>query len=426
MRLLLLLALAATAARAQRPVIDISNARVQAYPLAIAPPLGNPEAGRDVLAVLASDFDRSGLLKVLDPRSFLASPQEGVSQAEIDFSKWSSIGAQGLVKGIASQRGDSVSVELHLYDVPGAREVLHGTYSAPRAALRQIAHRFGDDVVRLFTQEPGIFQTRIAWVRDGDNGKQIVVSDYDGQGAQPLTTASINLLPGWSPDGRTIAFTSFRDGGGAHLYSLDVATRAIRQLVGMGDFASGAAFSPDGTRLGFSASVDENTDVYSARPDGTGARRATDSRGIDISVTWSPDGKQIAFVSDRAGSPQVYAMNVDGTGVRRLTFQGNYNQEPAWSPRGDLIAFSGRDEKRVFDLYTVDVRTGKVARLTQEQGTNEKPSWAPNGRLLLFSSTRSGKRQLWTVAPDGSSPRQVTDEARGASDPAWGPFTTKP
>jgi TolB protein len=193
----------------------------------------------------------------------------------------------------------------------------------------------------------------------------------------------------------------------------------------MGDFASGAAFAPDGSRLGFSASVEENTDIYVSRPDGGGARRLTDSRGIDISASWSPDGKQIAFVSDRAGSPQIYVMNADGTGVRRLTFQGNYNQEPAWSPRGDVIAFSGRDERRVFDLYTVDVRTGKIARLTQDQGTNEKPAWAPNGRLLLFSSTRTGKRQIWSMAPDGSGPRQVTDEPRGASDPAWGPLPAR-
>jgi TolB protein len=425
MRYLVLALCAAGAASAQRPVIDISNARIQAYPIALAPPLGNGEVGRDVLTVLAADFDRSALFKVLDPHSFLANPAEGVSEAEIDFAQWSAIGAQGLVKAVASARQDSVSVEFHLYDVPGAREVLHGTYSAPRAAARQVAHRFGDDVVRLFTGEPGFFQTRIAWVRDGSDGKQIVVSDYDGNAPQALTAASINLLPAWAPDGRSLAFTSFRDGGGAHLYSVDAATRAVRALVSMGDFASGAAFALDGSRLGFSASLEENTDIYVARPDGGGVKRLTDSRGIDISASWSPDGKQIAFVSDRAGSPQIYLMNVDGTGVRRLTFQGNYNQEPAWSPRGDVIAFSGRDERRVFDLYTVDVRSGKVARLTQEQGTNEKPAWAPTGRLLAFSSTRSGKRQIWTMAPDGSGARQVTDEPRGASDPAWGPLPSR-
>jgi len=73
-----------------------------------------------------------------------------------------------------------------------------------------------------------------------------------------------------------------------------------------------------------------------------------------------------------------------------MTFQGNYNQEPAWSPKGDLIAFSGRDEHRVFDLYTVAVDGGKVTRLTQNQGTNEKPGVGAERqvRALLLDTQR--------------------------------------
>jgi TolB protein len=422
-RLLLCVLAASAAARAQRPTIDISNARVQAYPIALAPPSGAPE-GREVMEVLAADFDRSGLFRLLDPRGFLADPaREGMTAQSIDFSKWTAVGAQALVKASASVQGDTtIRVDFHLFDVPRATELLHGEYSAPRSGLRQIAHRFGDDVVRSFTQEPGVFQTRIAYVRETENGKQIVVADSDGFSPEQVTSSSINLLPAWMPGGRSLAFTSFRDGGGAHIYTVDLAGRAVQPLVRMGDFATGAVFSPDGIRYAYSASQAENTDVWLAPIEGGIVRRLTDSRGIDISAAWSPDGKRIAFVSDRAGSPQIYTMSVDGNDVRRITFQGNYNQEPAWSPKGDLIAFSGRDEHRVFDLYVINVQTGKVTRLTQNEGTNEKPSWAPNGRVLVFSSTRSGKKQLWTILPDGSNARQLTNESRGASDAAWGPL----
>ena len=416
-------ALALLLAAPDRPVIDLSGGRIQPLPLAIARPLGAQDAGTTIQAVLAQDFERSGLFRLLDPASFLAPPGEGLTG--IDFPKWQTVGAQALVKLSCEPPGTEVICEMHLYDVARGQELLHGTYTAPRQALRLAANRFGDDVVRYFTREPGVFQTRIAYVREGEGGKQIVVSDWDGFGPQPLTGASINLLPAWSPDGKTIAFTSFRDGGGAHLYSVDALSRAVRPLVLMGDFATGASYSPDGTRILFSASQNDNTDVYLAQADGAGARRITDSRGIDISASWSPDGKRIAFVSERAGTPQIYTMAADGSDVRRLTFQGNYNQEPAWSPKGDLIAFSGRDEHRVFDLYTVAVDGGKVTRLTQSQGTNEKPAWAPNGRYLLFSSTRGGKRQIWMSQPDGSNQRQVTSEKVGASDPAWGPLPAK-
>ena len=426
MKRLLLFALAfGLAARAQRPTIDVSGARVQAYPIALAPPLGAAE-GSDVMDVLAADLDRSGLFRLLDPRGFLADPaKEGSSASTIDFSKWTAVGAQALVKAVAKVEGDVVKVDFRLFDVPHASELLRGEYSAPRGALRQIAHRFGDDVVRSFTQEPGVFLTRIAYVRETENGKQITVADADGYGPQQITSGSINLLPAWMPQGRALAFTSFRDGAGAHLFQIDLGTRAVQQLVKMGDFATGAVFSPDGIRFAFSASQAENTDIWLSPIEGGIVRRLTDSRGIDISASWSPDGKRLAFVSDRAGSPQIYTMAMDGSDVRRITFQGNYNQEPAWSPKGDLIAFSGRDEHRVFDLYTVNVQTGKVTRVTQNEGTNEKPSWAPNGRQILFSSTRSGKKQLWTVLPDGSNARQITSEPRGASDAAWGPLPRK-
>jgi TolB protein len=417
LRCLLLGSLLSFAALADRPVIDLNGARVQSYPLAVARALGDPQTAGTIQTVLSQDFEHSGLFKLLDPASVLA--RDGLT--DIDYPAWASVGAQGLVKLSCTA---AVTCEFHLYDVGGARELLHGTYSAPPAGLRQVAHRFGDDVVRYFTQEPGILQTRIAYVRETASGKQIVVADSDGYGPQALTGASINLLPGWTPDGKTIAFTSLRDGSGAHIYSVDVSSRQIRPLVLMGDFASGPIYSPDGLKFTYSASVHDNTDIYVSQADGSAGRRLTDSRAIDVSATWSPDGHRLAFISDRAGTPQVYTMLADGTELKRLTFQGNYNQEPAWSPKGDLITFSGRDEKRSFDIYTVNVETGKVARLTQNAGTNEKPSWSPNGRYILYSSTRSGRRQLWVMNADGTGQRQLTAEKMGASDPAWGPISS--
>jgi len=416
-------ALALVLAAPDRPVIDLSGGRIQPLPLAVARQLPSPEDAAAVQAVLVQDFERSGLFKLLDPASFLAAPGEGF--IDIDFQKWQAIGAQALVKMSCEALATEVRCDMRLYDVARGQELLHGTYTAPKQALRLAAHRFGDDVVKYFTREAGVFQTRISYVREDDGEKQIVVSDWDGFAPQPLTTGSINLLPAWSPDGKTIAFTSFREGGGAHLFAVDAISRQIRPLVKLGDFTTGATWSPDGARLLFSASQNDNTDVYVAQANGTGVRRLTDSRGIDISASWSPDGKRVAFVSERAGTPQIYTMAADGSDVRRITFQGNYNQEPAWSPKGDLIVFSGRDEHRVFDLYTVAVDGGKVTRLTQNQGTNEKPAWAPNGRYLHFSSTRAGKRQIWMSQPDGSNPRQVTWEKVGASDPAWGPLSPK-
>src|SRR5438309_10027440 len=81
---------------ADRPVIDLSGGRVQAYPLAIARPLGAQDVGEQVTSVLGQDFERSGLFRLLDPASFLATPTVGMTG--IDFSRWLAVGAQGMVK----------------------------------------------------------------------------------------------------------------------------------------------------------------------------------------------------------------------------------------------------------------------------------------------------------------------------------------
>ena len=55
------------------------------------------------------------------------------------------------------------------------------------------------------------------------------------------------------------------------------------------------AWAPDGTRLLFTNEVNENTDIYTVRPDGTGLTRVTTSPHPDLSPRWSPDGRRIVF-----------------------------------------------------------------------------------------------------------------------------------
>jgi TolB protein len=420
---LLLFSTLAGGARAQRAVIDFERAKVQPFPIAV----GKPAAGvaaETIASVISGDFDRSGLFKLLDPRSFLADQaKEGMTEKTIDFAPWIAVGAQGLLKLAASADGaGNIKVEYHLFAPQSASEQLKGDYTAQVAGLRALGHRVADDVVRFYTGEPGDFSTRIAYVRGGSEGKQIVIADSDGANASPVTGAGINLLPAWAPDGHSVAFTSFREGRGAHVYSVELATGAIKPLVLMGDFAGGASYAPDGLRFSYSASVKDNTDIYVSQPDGAAGRRLTEDRGIDISASWSPDGKQLAFVSDRGGTPQLYVMNADGTGVRRLTFEGRYNQEPAWSPKGDLIAFCGRDERNIFDIFTIDVASGKTKRLTDSKGNSDRPAWSPNGRHLLFASKKSGSKQIWMMTADGENQRQITQDKGSAAEPAWGPL----
>jgi TolB protein len=376
---------------------------------------------REACETVRGDLALSGLFKVLDPKGFLADPAEGISAASIKFPRWGDVGAEGLVKARIGRSDDGqANAEYALFDVRAGRELVTGGESG---GARALGHRIADAVLRAYTREPGVFSTQIAAVRKTKEGRELVLFDVDGKRAQVLLSEKLLILmPAWRPDGKELLVTSYRNGR-PELWTYRLADRAFRKLLSVGPISMGGTYSPDGTRIAFTASQNGGTtDVWVADADGGNPRRLTKEPSDDLSPTWSPDGKRIAFVSNRAGSPQIYVMNADGSDPRRLTFQGNYNQTPQWSPRGDLIAFTARDERKVFDVFVVSPDTGKIARVTQNQGaTNEEPTWAPNGRLLAFTSDRRGAPQLVVSSPDGDRQVVVTEGKAVIATPAWGP-----
>jgi len=111
-------------------------------------------------------------------------------------------------------------------------------------------------------------------------------------------------------------------------------------------------------------------------------------------------------------------MSAGGGGAKRVTFQGKYNQTPRWSPRADKpqIAFTGRDERGVFDVFILDVKSGRIDRLTQGKGSNLDPTWSPDGRLIAYVSSRGG---LFVQNPETHHEVQIWHGS--GSSPSWGP-----
>jgi TolB protein len=389
------------------------------YRIAIPPVLdggGAANEGKILQAVMTNDMTLVGLFMVLKPAGFLANlSKEGVG---IEIGPWVNVGAQGVIKARARNNGGTISVDFYLYDVgKGTSPVLSKTYSGAAKSVRGLAHRFGDDVVKHYTGERGIFTTKIAFTSSNPRSKvsHIYVMDYDGYGVSRASkTGDQNVLPSWSPRGQ-LAYTSYL-WLNPDLFIMDgVGGRAVRISKYPG-LNTGAAFSPRGDSIALTLSKDGNSEIYRISPSGAIQARLTNDRAIDASATWSPDGGRIAFVSARGGSPQIYVMSSSGGGARRITFKGNYNQEPTWCPRKDisLIAFTGRDEKGHFDIFTLNMDTGELKRLTQGEGSCKSPSWAPNGRLLVYSSNRGG---LWIMNSDGLNQHRVYKGS--AQTPAW-------
>ncbi|MFY2561380.1 LpqB family beta-propeller domain-containing protein [Corallococcus terminator] len=423
--LLLSLVLVPLAALAQTPTIEISGANFRPLPVAVPAPITQSDGAKAQAGAFdtAFNFDllASGILQVLDRKSFTADPKEGMAAGTITFSRWADVGAEALVKVSLAEDAGTLRGELRLFNVGTGREDLKVAKDAPGNNPSLLAHRLADALYRHFTREPSPFLSRITYVRKAGNNRDVLVADWDGGNPVALTKGGINILPSLSQDGAQVAYTSYRKNR-PDIWVQRPGGEA-RSVVSAGQMATGGAFSPDGKRLAYSLAEGESAQIYVSNADGSGPKAITDTPyGLNTSPTWSPDGKRIAFVSNRGGSPQIYVMGADGAGVRRLTFQGNYNQTPDWSPRGDLIVFTARDERNAFDLFTINVETGKVTRLTQDQGNNEEPAFSPNGRLVLFSTTRAGGSQLFVMTAEGNNQLPLRAEKGTLLTPDWAPL----
>ncbi|HEV8341647.1 MAG TPA: Tol-Pal system beta propeller repeat protein TolB [Candidatus Binatia bacterium] len=398
------------------------------YPIAISP-LRNLAPGDDsrklsegIADTIVRDLNLSGWFKVLDRSAYLENPQtSGVTLGSFDFKSWSVIGAEGLVKGSFTVQGEDLTVELRLFDVYQGKQVVGKRYTGTAKDYRRIAHRFADEIIFQFTGVQGVFNTRIAYVStSGGRFKEIYVSHLDGsERIQVTNNRTINLSPSWSPDGRSILYTSYKEGNPS-LFLFDLFSGKDVKFSSRTGLNLGAKWSPTGKQIAVTLERQGNTDIYLLDSSGNVVRRLTEYAGIDVSPTWSPDGRSIAFVSDRSGGPQIYIMDVDSGKTRRLTFAGGYNTSPDWSPKGDRIAYTSRVGGR-FHIMTTAIQGGEPQDLTPDSGNHEDPSWSPDGRYIAFSSNRKGPYNIYIMQSTGENQQRLTASGGDDRNPSWSP-----
>jgi TolB protein len=407
---------------------EIIGAGLQKYPIAISP-LKNTGAVADTNRIstgiadsIVYDLDLSGWFRVLDRSAYIEDPQKsGDTVGTFDFKDWSTIGAVGLVKGRFATQGDELTVELRLFDVAQSKELIGKRYVAKAKDFRRIAHKFADEIINQFTGTPGVFNTRIAYVStSGGRFKEIHVSHLDGtERFQVTNNRTINLFPSWTPDGRSIIYTSYKDRSPG-LYQFELFSgKEVKWAPGKGRFIGGQ-MSPDGQYVAASLEEAGDTSIYLLDASGKVIRRLTSEQGLEVSPSWSPDSKQIVFVSDRSGSPQLYILDIASGKSRRLTYNGSYNTAPAWSPKGDRIVYTGRVGRR-FAIFTIGVDGGDAKQITADSYDSEDPAWAPDGRFIVFSSNRGGRSHIYVMQAGGENQRRLPGSGGDDTKPSWSP-----
>jgi TolB protein len=409
-----------------RIYIDINAPSVQKIKIAI-PDFTNLTAdGRyaklstSLTEVLSNDLDLSGYFSPMDKAAFLTEESDALGREEIRFRDWSVIGADLLLKGAYTLIGESVEVEVRLYDVFWGRQILGKRFLGKTEEYRALMHRIGNEIIYRLTGYRGIFLSKLAYVGTAGGNKEIYVSDFDGHNVRQITfDQSIALLPRWSPKGDKLLYNSYKDGAGPALYLKDMRSGKTKVISARAGLNIGAAWNPDGKKAALTLSYGDNPDIYTIDLNGRVINRLTEHWGINVSPAFSPEGDKIAFVSNRSGSPQIYVRDLK-TGVeQRLSFEGNYNTSPAWS-RLDRIAFAGGEEGDR-NIYTINPDGSNLRRLTENQRNNEDPCWSPDGRYIAFSSNRNGAYHLYIMNANGQNHKKITTSKGEQTSPSWCP-----
>ncbi len=192
-------------------------------------------------------------------------------------------------------------------------------------------------------------------------------------------------------------------------------------LVSMSSLLPAAAAPSVEPKIAFVRDQGGASHIFVMNQDGT---KPTDvSKADGGSPAWSADGSKLAFTSSRATGdrPQLYVMNADGSHPTRVTRDAMHDSNPSWSPDGTKIVFEGED-----GIFALTLKTKAVSRLTKDN--DGQPAWSPDGATIVFERTRdvpsststTGMDQvseLWTMAADGSQPKQLTSPPVSFSGP---------
>ena len=178
-----------------------------------------------------------------------------------------------------------------------------------------------------------------------------------------------------SPDGAKALYTvnkidADEDKEFSTIYLHDLTTGETRQMTNGKARDSLACWSPDGKSIAFLSDREGQTQLYLLPADGGEARQLTTfKRGIGGSLAWSPDGAMIAF-SAKADT-EAPDLATEPYRVDRTVY------------RFDAIGYLD-DEAQ--DVYVYELASGETRRLTEDRSNNSNLRWAPDGRRILYDA----------------------------------------
>jgi Tol biopolymer transport system component len=179
--------------------------------------------------------------------------------------------------------------------------------------------------------------------------------------------------------------------------------------------------SPDGRSLAFDSDRDGTRAVYVAGRDAAGARRIS-GEGYAAVPRWSPDSRKLAFIRADPARPRVWNVWVANVASGALQQVSRHRAGQAWGaswfPDGHRLAYSVEDSLIVSDLRDGTVR---VTRSPRPGRLVRTPAVSPDGKWIVFQAYRDG---VWLLEVSTGRTRRVLSDP-SAEEFAWSPDGTR-
>lgn len=257
-----------------------------------------------------------------------------------------------LVASFSTLRGD---VDIVLFD------------TEERTLVRNLTRGYSSDFQYFVAQELSLARNMgrdMAFSPDGNRiavfarrgpGRDLVLVDALKKGVDRIIDLDVEqpYSPAWSPDGRVVAFSGFRDGQ-FDIFLHDIQAGTTRNLTNDATYDGSPTFLPDGSGLIISSVIGEATKLFRVDlADPSKRYQLTDGEGTDVDAVVTPQGDRVFFTSDRTGAQNIFSLDLtDGRIVQHTNvITGCFQPTVLAPPDGpQRIVYTGYWKGRL-DLY---------------------------------------------------------------------------